>query len=81
MSHNRQLHFDKHIRNQPTAGKYVDALLNSPYRTHRRMGRLLADKLKAMVKEEQDKLVNEIAEEKDLEDTIAIQTGGDPDHS
>ena len=33
---NRDIYFDKHIRNQPTAELYLEALEKSPYRSHRR---------------------------------------------
>jgi hypothetical protein len=35
---NRDMYFDKHIRNTKTANAYLMALKSSPYRTHRRMG-------------------------------------------
>lgn len=81
-SQNRQLHFDKNIRNQPTAEKYINALYASPYRMHKRMARLLHEKYKVMMKEQQDKLIEEMKDvkEEDLEDTIGVLPGGDKDN-
>jgi len=34
---NRDLYFEKHIRNTKTPEAYLQALVKSPYKTHRRM--------------------------------------------
>lgn len=47
---NRDMYFDKHIRNTSTAESYMDALKNSPYRTHKRMALALKGQYQALLK-------------------------------
>lgn len=42
-SQQRTLFFEKHIRKQPTAQAYLNALRDSPYRTHNRMAIALSE--------------------------------------
>lgn len=51
-SNQRQVFFEKHIRNEPTADGYVNALKNSPYRTHQRMALVLNPMLESLKKKE-----------------------------
>jgi hypothetical protein len=51
MGRGRDLYFTKHIQNAPTVETYLSALLNSPYRTHRRMGIALGPELERLVEE------------------------------
>jgi hypothetical protein len=53
----REIYFSKHIRNQPTADSYLNALKNSPYRTHQRMGFALAQEFEAMIKMHEEKQI------------------------
>ena len=39
----RTLYFERNIKNQPTATKYIDALWVSPFKTHRRMAKALVE--------------------------------------
>jgi hypothetical protein len=39
---NKELYFRKEIQNKPTAQSYLEALNNSPYKTHKRMAVALA---------------------------------------
>lgn len=41
MGNNRDLYFDKHIKNTPDADSYLKALAASPYKTHRRIAKQL----------------------------------------
>lgn len=50
-NHNRQLYFDKYIRNTKTPEEYIEALKKSPYRTHNRAAERLAVMLNDMIME------------------------------
>lgn len=54
MSGNRQLYFDKNIRNTKTPEEYLKALAGSPYRTHRRMAVALQEQFKQLKKMRDD---------------------------
>jgi hypothetical protein len=72
MSANRTLHFDKHIRNQPTPEAYLRALADSPYRTHKRM---------AVALQEHYQQLNEMRDNEKLDiDTNKTNDSRDPDH-
>lgn len=62
-SHQRDLYFNKYIKNQPTPASYLKALLTSPYRTHQRMGQLLQRQYEAMLKEQHNQEVRPIPQE------------------
>jgi hypothetical protein len=55
----RSLFFDKFIRNQPTADKYIYALTQSPYKTHNRMAKLLAPMFDNMIDQHEKKIESE----------------------
>lgn len=55
----RDIYFEKHIRPAENASQYLQALLNSPYRTHRRMGIALQETYKDLVKQNSNQLCGE----------------------
>ena len=58
MGKNRDLYFEKNIRNAPTVEKYIENLALSPYKTHRRMSLALLpvyEKLKDGLSKEEER--------------------------
>ena len=50
---NRNIYFEKYIRNAPNAEKYMTALFLSPYRTHKRMAYALGPEFERLLKEKE----------------------------
>ena len=64
MSKSRDLYFTKNIQCAATAGLYLQALLKSPYRVHRRMGIALGPELNQLILEKNKKEESEAFAEK-----------------
>ena len=81
-SANRDLYFQRHIKSATSAEGYIQALRNSPYRTHRRMSVLLQAQLERLTTAQAklDLVESLTGEEKQLENPNGIEIGGDQDN-